>query len=767
MSPPVADDSGGMAAAGLEELLHRFSRHHEGIAIMDRDGTVLWINRLFREMAGAKGMRIRGRPLASVLDTLFWPAGPTGATGADIPGTNTRLSLRADSRQTFAVHEIGVELAQDYRIIGISPWKRPDGEDAFHHLAVFAETAAIIADVSDTADIFRHIGNALALLCPGSLVVLLSADAGPQALRVAWIEGTARQKKSITRLFTPARPGWCLPLCEDVRFRLQEGRLHAIGGMEDLCGVTVPRPFAERIEEEIGVKSGYCAGFAWKGTLYGAALVFSPRPASAIEIRVAEALISQASVALQRWHSEDALARSQEQYRELVNNANSIIIKIDKNANITFFNEFAQQFFGYSGEEILGRSVFTTIVPEFDSEGHNLHDSLSDIFEHHERYLETENENITRDGRRVWISWRNRVIRGKDGTLQGLLCVGNDITEQKQALSLLRQSEVRYRTLFESARDGFLVVRDYRIIDCNHRSEELFGMGREGLLGKKPFTLGPPLQPGGEVSDDCGRRYIRAALAGRPQLFEWRHRKGDGTLFDAEISLSRMDISGEQTLTAVVRDITDRKMAENALKESELRYRSTIDSMADPVHVIDRTFRILLVNNAFCDWFRSFGFTTDIIGNHLFKALPVLSTSVLEEYRRVFREGVMIVSEETIRTGEIESISETRKIPVFEEDEVVRVVTVVRDITAQRKIEILKRQAFEQIEKNLEQFAILNDHIRNPLQTIVGLADLEGGPMAEKIFVQAKEIDAIIKRLDIGWLESEKIRQFLHKHYGV
>jgi sigma-B regulation protein RsbU (phosphoserine phosphatase) len=82
-----------------------------------------------------------------------------------------------------------------------------------------------------------------------------------------------------------------------------------------------------------------------------------------------------------------------------------------------------------------------------------------------------------------------------------------------------------------------------------------------------------------------------------------------------------------------------------------------------------------------------------------------------------------------------------------------------------RQLSLLQHEALEQIEENMEQMAILNDHIRNPLQAIVGLADLEGGAMAEKIFRQAGEIDAIINRLDQGWLESSKIRDFLQRHY--
>jgi K+-sensing histidine kinase KdpD len=83
------------------------------------------------------------------------------------------------------------------------------------------------------------------------------------------------------------------------------------------------------------------------------------------------------------------------------------------------------------------------------------------------------------------------------------------------------------------------------------------------------------------------------------------------------------------------------------------------------------------------------------------------------------------------------------------------------------RVEEQKQAALIQIEKNMEQLSILNDSIRNPLQGIVGIADLEGGSVAEKILPLTTEIDAIVNLLDIGCLQSEKIRDFLIRHYNI
>jgi PAS domain S-box-containing protein len=722
---------------------------------------------------------------------------------------------------------------------------------------------------------------------------------------------------------------------------------------------------------------------------------------------------------------DEALRASEEKYRELVENANSIILKLDTDGRIIFFNEFAEQFFGYREEEVIGKSAFETIIPETEISGRDLREYFAKIFEDTSLYPASENENIRKDGTRAWIAWRNRAIHDSDGNCTGILSVGNDITEKKHANALIRENEVKYRTLFESAHDGISLMKQGRFIDCNAQYNRLFGCPVEEIIGSTPEYFSPLRQPDGTHSGERMVEYMERARAGTPQFFEWQHRRRDGTLVDTEISLTNMGTPGEELLLTVVRDVTDSRRAREALRESErkyrqiaeysfdgivtvdhhgmvqyaspstkrilgyrpdemigrefvgflelserarftarndktlhgeaiegfqvrmqrkdgrcifvdmngnpivregridgfqilirdisdrkraeeaeqekefidylltaslnntplgmllfqadgddlkiidwnyaaesifgwtraevlgrnfleflpaygteqdvsrriveivddrtphnfesecntgdgrrvrvkwfntpiydrkteslyvmslaediterakvedevreseVRYRTTIDSMGDPVHVIDYDFKILLVNRAFTLWFEDLDLNPGVVDSHITAAFPMMHGEILDEYKWVFETGEMLLGKEKMRFGETEFVMETRKIPVFEHGEVVRVVTVIRDVTSSAKLERLKEEAFAQIEKNMEQFAILNDHIRNPLQAMVGLADLEGGVLAEKIYQQAMEIDAIIKQLDIGWIESKKIREFLRKHYGV
>jgi two-component system, cell cycle sensor histidine kinase and response regulator CckA len=131
--------------------------------------------------------------------------------------------------------------------------------------------------------------------------------------------------------------------------------------------------------------------------------------------------------------AEIALRESEERYRELVENANSIIIRIDSNGNVIFFNEFAQRFFGYQPQEIIGHNVIDTILPETDSSENNLRSVIVDIGFHPEHYKANESENILRDGRKVWIAWTYKALLDENDIVTEILCVGNDITERKRA----------------------------------------------------------------------------------------------------------------------------------------------------------------------------------------------------------------------------------------------------------------------------------------------------------------------------------------------
>ena len=169
----------------------------------------------------------------------------------------------------------------------------------------------------------------------------------------------------------------------------------------------------------------------------------------------------------------------------LLQNLNSIILLFDVNHTILFINRFGLSFFGYEAHELIGHNVVGTIVPETDSTGRNLAAMIADISTHPENYTSNENENMCRDGRRVWISWTNRAVRDEAGTVRYILCVGNDITARKT-------SELNYKTLLDNVPQR-IYFKDLNSVylSCNTHYAEDLGISPEEITGRTDYDLFP------------------------------------------------------------------------------------------------------------------------------------------------------------------------------------------------------------------------------------------------------------------------------------
>jgi diguanylate cyclase (GGDEF)-like protein/PAS domain S-box-containing protein len=151
---------------------------------------------------------------------------------------------------------------------------------------------------------------------------------------------------------------------------------------------------------------------------------------------------------IRRLRRELARLRSAERvYREIVDRTNAIVLRWDPQGRIIFMNDFGQRLFGYTQEEVAGRSVLELIVPDTESSGRDLVAMIQDLLRHPERYVSNENENVARDGRRLWITWRNTPIANARGRLVEILSTGIETTDRKRAEDSLRANEERFREL--------------------------------------------------------------------------------------------------------------------------------------------------------------------------------------------------------------------------------------------------------------------------------------------------------------------------------
>lgn len=170
----------------------------------------------------------------------------------------------------------------------------------------------------------------------------------------------------------------------------------------------------------------------------------------------------------------------------MIESANSAILHWSPDGNISFINAFAQKFFGWSADEIVGKPI-SILVPERESTGANLASLVKDVAAHPERYLNNINENICRDGRRVWMSWTNRALRDEQGRVTGILTIGNDITELRRAEENVRRRNEELELFAEAS-----VGRELQMIAMKRQVNDL-----AGRLGQQPpYDLSFADEPG-------------------------------------------------------------------------------------------------------------------------------------------------------------------------------------------------------------------------------------------------------------------------------
>ena len=222
------------------------------------------------------------------------------------------------------------------------------------------------------------------------------------------------------------------------------------------------------------------------------------------------------------------------------------------------------------------------------------------------------------------ISFENEIIEYNDGHIKGVFDVSaiqiatgkvavffTDITEKRKAFDKLEKSELKFKSLFELANDSIFIMDHEIFIDCNEKTLEIFGCKKGDIIGKPPYDFSPEMQPDGKDSKIKALEKIKAAFSGIPQRFEWKHKKFNGELFDAEVSLNRIKLGDNILIQAIVRDITERKRTE----EQIIMLAHALKSIYESVCITDMIDNIIFVNNSFCN---SFGYSNEeIIGKHI------------------------------------------------------------------------------------------------------------------------------------------------------
>ncbi len=233
---------------------------------------------------------------------------------------------------------------------------------------------------------------------------------------------------------------------------------------------------------------------------------------------------------------------------------------------------------GYEAAEVLGRPHWELQTPEQREDSR----AVSEALARHGAVRELEIGYTARDGspKRVVFSATVYHSEGEDYCLS--LTV--DVSEARQAQDALRESEERFRRLFEDSAEAILLIENEAFIDCNRAAMTMLGMtSREQVCGLPPARLSPPQQPDGQPSDTKARAMIAQAHQLGSHMFEWVHLRADGQPFTAEVLLTPMRHRQRQLLHVVWRDITERKRMEESLRLQTRRLAFAFSATSDAI----------------------------------------------------------------------------------------------------------------------------------------------------------------------------------------
>ncbi len=247
------------------------------------------------------------------------------------------------------------------------------------------------------------------------------------------------------------------------------------------------------------------------------------------------------------------LAAGEKNYREVVENAQCIILRVDGTGRIRFFNRFAENLYGYTRAEVIGRPLLGTLVPDVSTKGEDLAAVVKSMLEKPGDIPLLEIENLCRDGRRIRVTWASEPVRDERGQLQEILCVGSDITERA---GLIEKLQLTQTTVDAAAEQIIWLDCSGRILYANAIALEASGCSAETIRRTRLSDLLP------DVPQAAWDERWQALKRERAVTFEAAQRLHSGDRRPVELSLTYMNIGGAEYAAAFIRDLTGRKQAE-------------------------------------------------------------------------------------------------------------------------------------------------------------------------------------------------------------
>jgi PAS domain S-box-containing protein len=349
---------------------------------------------------------------------------------------------------------------------------------------------------------------------------------------------------------------------------------------------------AEKIRSQFDIPVIFLTAYADEERLKHATLTlpfgYVLKPFRKRELRIAiEIALYAAKIDSKRKKAEIRLKKSKERYRGIVEDQTELICRFRPDGTLSFVNESYCRYFRKNREELIGKK-FMPLIPESDQK--KVLENITSL-NPNDPVMTHDHRVVNPKGDICWHSWTNRAIFDDQNNLLEYQAVGRDITERKRAEDDLKESENKYRSLVESTEDSvYMVDRNCRYLFMNKKYLSRFDSSKDKYMGR---TYGEFHSE--EATENFKERLNGVIETGKSLSYEYKSER-DGRYFIRTLSPVKVPAGRETVVTVISKDITERKLTEEALQESEKKFRFLAENMVDIIWIVDQDFQTTYVS---------------------------------------------------------------------------------------------------------------------------------------------------------------------------
>jgi len=396
------------------------------------------------------------------------------------------------------------------------------------------------------------------------------------------------------------------------------------------------------------------------------------------------AVVTHANITTRKLAEEAASFQS-----HLLDTVEQAVIATDLSGTIIYWNRYAERLYGWPAAEIIGRNIIE-VTPS-----HAAQEQAAEIISRLRAGDSWSGEFTvqSRDGSTFQAFITDTPFYNSEGTMLGIVGASSDITEHKRAEGALRESEEWLRAIFDASRDGILVEDNERIAYVNSAYARLFGYADSDEL--KGIHISAVVSTAdAERMLDYGRRRTRGEAA--PTLYEFKGRRKDGQVLDLEASVSISNVAGRAYITTMIRDIAERKRAEEALRQSESKYRLLMEQASDGIHTYDLCGNFIETNSKLCELL---GYTREeLLRLNVKDLIPPADLAAAPLRFDELQSGKTLLTERQLRCkdGTLFPVEISGRMI---QDGVLQ--SIVRDVSERKRAEEQLREAYDELERRV------------------------------------------------------------------